>query len=898
MENAEDNFKKGIAAYKEEDYQGAFKFFRQCLSENPFHSQAIYYLPQAKNAVEKIKEIDSMTRQAQDLVSQNKLQASLLRWYSILELDPSNNLARTYLEQTKEAISQAIQQNMLSEGNSESEFFKNGLQAFRAKDYSQAAVFWEATLAINPHNDQARQGLNKTRSSIISMKDEEEKSKSVTINSLLQEGLDLYGAGNVSQAFQKWKEILELDMDNREALEYLDVAKADINEDEISQISEQPVLEEEKPFQETDAIKLDSMLDQDIPSDIELEEEDEAMFLDEPEPDPETTGKDEQITDKTKVAGAYDTEAQSDEMIGSSDMALDEPDNSARAQDDFGSMELEEDSDLNLDDEFTDSVPEEPPPPEEDYDSYGTLDLAMEEEPAAPASSEEEPIDELADYDLDDELIDESPQPMDFDEPEPAAPETADDAFDMPLEEPDDFLDGDDLELEDLDGDEEDEESYELDEEFVEEEEEEEELAAAHDFLRSSDTDTSQAHDLIDKYFDRGLALYKKRKYEESIIEWKKILDIDKNDENAKNYIEKAITLYEASPFIEEHLGLGKEYFENDQCEDAIKEFEKILEIDPEMEEALTYMDKAKIKLAEVVIPARKSAAGAGGVEAAGDDLPYELEKKGFDISTLLTPKILAPVGGGLLLIILLMVYMFVLSPGKTETQINDNQAQNSQAEIRKKAHIEAAIADADLNMKLEEFEKAIPDWEKVLSLDPENETAKNGLAKAQQRVQIKKHVADGDGLIKQKKFDEAIAEYQKALDLNPDNQTSQTKLTEAKSTKTYYLDQKDKVDKLIAQGDEYFNQADYRRAVGFYRNAMKIIPDDPEAKTAIRKCDFEMRRGKMIKANYDLGMIRYEARKYEDAETFFKKVLELDPENKNAKYYLDKISKAKAIYD
>lgn len=45
--------------------------------------------------------------------------------------------------------------------------------------------------------------------------------KEARVSSLLQEGLELYGAGDVAQAFLLWSEALELDPTNEEALDYI-----------------------------------------------------------------------------------------------------------------------------------------------------------------------------------------------------------------------------------------------------------------------------------------------------------------------------------------------------------------------------------------------------------------------------------------------------------------------------------------------------------------------------------------------------------------------------------------------------------------------------------------------------------------------------------------------------
>lgn len=47
------------------------------------------------------------------------------------------------------------------------------------------------------------------------------ESSEAKIAGMLQEGLEFYGAGDFSRAFLTWKEVLELDPDNEEALDYL-----------------------------------------------------------------------------------------------------------------------------------------------------------------------------------------------------------------------------------------------------------------------------------------------------------------------------------------------------------------------------------------------------------------------------------------------------------------------------------------------------------------------------------------------------------------------------------------------------------------------------------------------------------------------------------------------------
>ena len=47
------------------------------------------------------------------------------------------------------------------------------------------------------------------------------QSKEERVSALLQQGLELYGTGEVGRAFVLWREVLELDPGNEEALDYM-----------------------------------------------------------------------------------------------------------------------------------------------------------------------------------------------------------------------------------------------------------------------------------------------------------------------------------------------------------------------------------------------------------------------------------------------------------------------------------------------------------------------------------------------------------------------------------------------------------------------------------------------------------------------------------------------------
>lgn len=852
MDKSEEYFQQGLMAYKQGNVEAAAKNFVLCLQKDPLHSKAIYYHAQALEEVTRGKYIGELSETAQNLFLQNKFIESLLEWHKILQEDPNNDFAKTYLEKTKEAIREGQRQGITTPPELEDDYFQQGLRAFKEKKYGVAIAYWEAILTANSEHAQARQGLNKARSSQIQKREAQDQERTTQINTYLQQGLDLYGAGEILKALRMWIKILELDLDNKDALDYIVVAKADLNELEYEQLREK--LPGTKPTegavveQATDTIILED-------SSSEPSHDDDFAYDDLADDQPDLIHQD---TDRTMLTPEFGDNAEED----TSGMILpEEPDDLLLDEEDPAQLDLLSDPDeIKLDDEYSD------------------MDSSYDDEPDEKASILEPSFDDddviddvpLLDDELDDDLAMDGDDMLD--------PEELGDASDDHLEILDDALD----------------EDYELDDEFIEEEEEEQALAAEHEALMGDSPDGDSAKSLIEKYMNRGKTLLRQRNYEEAIIEWKKICDIDKQNEEAKEYIEKAITLYEASPFIEEHLAKGEEFFQNEKYEEAIQEFEKILEIDPELEDALDGIERSRAKLTEVVIPARQSKK-----VSLEDIAPDEVKKSaGFSLSDLMQPKILGSIGGFVVIVLLIAGYFFYYQPLMEKKAAEEVVRRAQQEKLEREQQIANLLNDAKIQIQVQRFQDAKDGFVKILQMDPQNEEAIAGLEKTNKLEKIFNFVTAGDEYLAKKEFDNAVAEYRNALELGPERpDVIEDKITDTLSLKTTYLEAKDKVREIIKAGDVYFQEGEYKRAIGVYRNAFKILPGDLEVKDAIKRAEFEERRGINVAANIKLGISRYESRKYPQAKEYFNKALELDPENREAKFYLAKIKEHEALF-
>jgi len=253
--------------------------------------------------------------------------------------------------------------------------------------------------------------------------------------------------------------------------------------------------------------------------------------------------------------------------------------------------------------------------------------------------------------------------------------------------------------------------------------------------------------------------------------------------------------------------------------------------------------------------------------------------------------------GGVILLLIIALGYVLIIQPKQEAKRLQEEKIRNEQAMKELEAQIVAHLADADLNMNLRNYSKAQTAYQKALSLDQNNEKAKEGLVQATKFEGIFKLVQQGDDLQKSKNYDEAVQIYESALEKDPENAIIQDKIKESEERKVAYIEMKARVDKILEQGKSHYDEGDYNQAIQLYRKALKIIPDDVDSKTLIKAAEFEKRRGVKVQANLKLGLSRYESRKYDQARKYFEEVLKLDPDNRDAKFYMNKIEEEQKIY-
>ena len=99
----------------------------------------------------------------------------------------------------------------------------------------------------------------------------------------------------------------------------------------------------------------------------------------------------------------------------------------------------------------------------------------------------------------------------------------------------------------------------------------------------------------VQSLIQQGIAHREAGELREAITSFKKALEIEPKNAKAKQYLKE--TQQERDALVEKHLNQGIEHFTNEDLQDAMKEWNKVLELDPSNKKALEYKEKTQNRL-------------------------------------------------------------------------------------------------------------------------------------------------------------------------------------------------------------------------------------------------------------------------------------------------------------
>ena len=369
--------------------------------------------------------------------------------------------------------------------------------------------------------------------------------------------------------------------------------------------------------------------------------------------------------------------------------------------------------------------------------------------------------------------------------------------------------------------------------------------------------------------FKQGLFNYQKENWIEALNNFKKSYEIIQNPE-VKDYLQrtenklKEIELTEKQKKESEvHLKLGIDFYNKNQIKEALVEFEKAVNIYPNNEEAVRYLNEARAKYDSIInepLEEGKRALRSGELSKAIENFKKVLK---IDPQNQVALEFL----------------------NKANSLVKD--------------YIKSNLKLAENYYDKKDYGKALGAYREVLNLEPDNKEAKKGVEKVREKIseQLKAHYDKGLEYFNKEKLKEAIDELKKALELDPEYILAKQLLEQAEKK---YEENKAKytIQENLEIGIDYFQNKNYTKAKEYFTKVLEIDPNHKEAKDYLEKTEKELeylKKQEEIAQVIGEGMIAFRRKKFNEAIEIWQKAKEKDPENKLIDEYIEYAKRSQA---
>ena len=375
--------------------------------------------------------------------------------------------------------------------------------------------------------------------------------------------------------------------------------------------------------------------------------------------------------------------------------------------------------------------------------------------------------------------------------------------------------------------------------------------------------------------------LFKLKDYAKAKTEYQKALSIDPSAQFPKDRLSEISTLYsdpDDIAVINEAVAVGDKALTEHDFDKAVLSYETALAVKPNNKTLKDKITAAKKQQVEY-----KSKAEQSAKNIATADILLQAEKRTeardeYQKALDLTPE---------------------NQYAKQKIQEIDNFSQKNKA---LQDNYDKSIEQADQFYINRDFANARLKYQEALNAKPQARYPKEMLEKTKlgesllqsDQQKYDAALANAENFLKTSDFDAALLGFKSALAIKPSENYPKTKITEIEKLIADNTSRKEAYDLALKNGDQSLNDKKYDAALGFYRNALSLIPAEKYPSQKIDEITVITGKQKESDDNYLKSVAEadklFNKNKFEDAIPAYTKALEFKPE---ATYPQQKITDA-----
>ncbi len=195
--DAENYFKNGLAYYQNKKLKLASVEFERAVNTFPDYKEAQQYLEKVQQEYASL--IDTPLEAGKVALRDNRLGDAIQNFRKVLEIDENNAIAKEFLNRANALVKDSI-----------ALYNNQGDSFFKQDRFSEALKEYRQTLLLDPGNTIAKSGIEKCRNRLKEKTDQN-----------MKQGIDRFNAKEYVKAIDSFKKVLDIDPDYQTAREYI-----------------------------------------------------------------------------------------------------------------------------------------------------------------------------------------------------------------------------------------------------------------------------------------------------------------------------------------------------------------------------------------------------------------------------------------------------------------------------------------------------------------------------------------------------------------------------------------------------------------------------------------------------------------------------------------------------